>query len=112
MNMDDHENLASDETLEELEPVEEIEELETVSEEEGESPLLVSDFLRDLARSYEKRGLARVLDQQDMTRETMTRALLDLLRDREALRAAVSAYPVKDGTDAVLALIEQAQQGR
>ena len=64
------------------------------------------------ARSYEKRGLARVLDQQDMTRETMTRALLDLLRDREALRAAVSAYPVKDGTDAVLALIEQAQQGR
>ena len=64
------------------------------------------------ARSYEKRGLARVLNQQDMTRETMTRALLDLLRDRETLRAAVAAYPVKDGTDAVLALIEQVQQGR
>ncbi len=65
-----------------------------------------------LFQGSRERGLARVLNQQDMTRETMTRALLDLLRDRETLRAAVAAYPVKDGTDAVLALIEQVQQGR
>ena len=63
--MDDHENLASDETLEELEPVEEIEELEPVPEASGESPLLISDFLRDLARSYEKRrGPFALLDKK------------------------------------------------
>ena len=61
------------------------------------------------AESYEKRGLARVLPQERMTPDTMTTALLDLLRDRETLRAAVEAYPVKDGTDAVLQLIEDVQ---
>jgi putative two-component system response regulator len=63
--MDDHEDPANDEALEELEPVEELEELESASEEEGESPLLVSDFLRDLARSYEKRrGPFALLDRK------------------------------------------------
>ena len=62
------------------------------------------------AESYRKRGLARVLPQEEMSRETMTRALLDLLRDRDALKAAVEAYPVKDGTDAVLQLIEGVQK--
>ncbi|MDD3214241.1 MAG: undecaprenyldiphospho-muramoylpentapeptide beta-N-acetylglucosaminyltransferase [Eubacteriales bacterium] len=62
------------------------------------------------AESYRKRGLARVLKQEDMNRETMTEAILNLLKDREELRAAVSAYPVKDGTDAILELIEQVQR--
>lgn len=62
------------------------------------------------AESYEKRGLARVLPQECMTPETMATALLTLLRDKEALRAAVEAYPVKDGTDAVLRMIEDVQK--
>jgi UDP-N-acetylglucosamine--N-acetylmuramyl-(pentapeptide) pyrophosphoryl-undecaprenol N-acetylglucosamine transferase len=64
------------------------------------------------ARSYEKRGLARVLYQADMNRQTLTQALLLLLNDREALAKTVAAYPVKDGTDAVLALIEAVQRRR
>ena len=62
------------------------------------------------AESYRKRGLARVLLQEQMSRETMTRALLELLDERDALKAAVEAYPVKDGTDAVLQLIEDVQK--
>lgn len=62
------------------------------------------------AESYRKRGLARVLKQEDMNRETMTEAVLSLLRDREELRASVTAYPVKDGTDAILELIEKVQR--
>ena len=62
------------------------------------------------AESYRKRGLARVLLQENMNRQTMTQALLELLRDKEELKAAVEAYPVKDGTDAVLELIEDVQK--
>ena len=64
------------------------------------------------AESYQKRGLARVLPQENMTPETMTAAVLELLENRETLRAAVEAYPVKDGTDAVLAMIEDVQTRR
>ena len=61
------------------------------------------------AESYRKRGLARVLPQETMTPETMTEALFKLLDERETLRAAVEAYPAKDGTDAVLKMIEDVQ---
>jgi UDP-N-acetylglucosamine--N-acetylmuramyl-(pentapeptide) pyrophosphoryl-undecaprenol N-acetylglucosamine transferase len=61
------------------------------------------------AKSYEKRGLARVLYQENMNRETLTQALLLLFSNRTALAKAVADYPVKDGTDAVLALIEAVQ---
>ena len=44
--------------------------------------------------------------------DTLTEALLSLLSDRETLRAALEAYPVKDGTDAVLAMIEAVQRRR
>jgi len=64
------------------------------------------------AKCYEKRGLARVLLQEDMNRQSMTEALLALLRDRETLHDAVAAYPVKDGTDAVMELIEEVQRGK
>ena len=64
------------------------------------------------AESYQKRGLARVLAQEQMNPETMTAAVMDLLENRDALRAAVEAYPVKDGTDAVLAMIEEVQTRR
>jgi UDP-N-acetylglucosamine--N-acetylmuramyl-(pentapeptide) pyrophosphoryl-undecaprenol N-acetylglucosamine transferase len=64
------------------------------------------------ARCYEKRGLARVLPQEELSRRTLAPALLSLLRDKDALRAAVEACPVKDGTEAVLELIERVQRER
>ena len=63
------------------------------------------------AASCEKRGLCRVLPQEDMNRETLTAALLQLLKDKDELIARVKAYPVKDGTDAVLQMIEEVQKG-
>lgn len=61
------------------------------------------------AESFEKRGLARVLKQEDMNRESLSKALIELLDGKDELAARVKAYPVKDGTDAVLCLIEQAR---
>jgi len=60
------------------------------------------------AKSYEKQGLARVLMQEDMTPETMTAALKALLSEREALAETLKAYPVQDGTEPVLELIQKA----
>ena len=62
------------------------------------------------AESYRSRGLARVLPQEQMTPAAMTEALLALMHDRDTLRAAIEAYPVKDGTDAVLRMIEDVQR--
>lgn len=61
------------------------------------------------AQSLEKRGLCRVLLQENMTADTLTRALLDTWADREALTAAVKAAPPADGTMRVLQMIEEAQ---
>ncbi len=61
------------------------------------------------AESYARRGLAHVLPQERMTPDTMTAALLRLLAEKDTLKAAVEAYPVKDGTEAVLAMIEDVQ---
>ena len=41
---------------------------------------------------------------------TLTDALFKLLDERAELLAALEAYPVKDGTQAVLALIEDARK--
>ena len=62
------------------------------------------------AASFEKRGLARVMDQQDMTAESLTRARLDLLHSGEELRRALREAPPADGTQAVLRLIEEVQK--
>ena len=62
------------------------------------------------AQSLEKRGLARVLMQEDMTAETLTRALLDTWHDREQLKAAVKAAPPADGTMRILEMIEEVQR--
>lgn len=61
------------------------------------------------AHSLEKRGLCRVLLQEDMTADTLTRALMDTWADRDALTAAVKAAPPADGTERVLEMIEEAQ---
>ena len=62
------------------------------------------------AKSYARQGLARVLMQEDMTARTLTDSLFKLLDERAELLAALEAYPVKDGTQAVLALIEDARK--
>ena len=59
------------------------------------------------ARSMEKRGLCRVLLQENMTAETLTKALRDTWKDRDALKAAVKAAPPADATERVLELIEE-----
>ncbi len=62
------------------------------------------------AASYEKRGLARVLQQENMTADTLTQAILDLVRDQDTLRRALHDAPPADGTQAVLQLIEDIQK--
>jgi len=62
------------------------------------------------AKSYAAQGLARVLMQEDMTAQTMTDGLLKLLNEKDVLLKTLADYPVKDGTDAVLAEIEKAQK--
>jgi len=61
-------------------------------------------------QSYEKRGLAHVLLQEDMTAESLTAALKKLLEQAPTLRAALEQAPAADGTEGVLALIEQVQK--
>lgn len=61
------------------------------------------------AKSYARQGLARVLMQEDMTPRTMADALLRLLEERAELEKALRDYPVQDGTEAVLGLIEEAR---
>ena len=62
------------------------------------------------AQSYEKRGLCRVLLQENMTADTLVAALEKTWADREALTKAVKAAPPADGTKRVLELIEEVQK--
>ena len=62
------------------------------------------------AQSLEKRGLCRVLLQENMTAATLTEALLQSWADREQLTAAVKAAPPADGTMRVLEMIEDVQK--
>ncbi len=62
------------------------------------------------AQSLEKRGLCRVLLQENMTADTLTQALLDTWRDRDTLTAVVKSAPPADGTKRVLEMIEEVQK--
>ncbi len=62
------------------------------------------------ARSLEKRGLCRVLLQEDMNPKTLTKALLDTWADRETLTEALKNAPPADGTKRVLEMIEEIQK--
>ena len=62
------------------------------------------------AASYEKRGLARVLPQEQMTPDTLYREIMDLVRDGDTLCDALRAAPPADGTMAVLNLIHEIQK--
>ena len=61
------------------------------------------------AQSLEKRGLCRVLLQENMTAATLTEALMQTWNDREQLTKAVKAAPPADGTFRVLEMIEEVQ---
>ena len=58
------------------------------------------------ARSYGERGLANVLPQEELTADTLVRALEKLLLDAPKLRDALASEPAADGTEAVLGLIK------
>ena len=61
-------------------------------------------------KPYEKRGLARVLLQENMTVESLTAAIHSMIVDGDALTAALKAAPPADGTMKVLELIAEIQK--
>ena len=54
------------------------------------------------AESFRNRGLSRVLMQEDMTPETLIRAIEQLYHDRGTFYAAMDSEPSGNGIDAVL----------
>lgn len=57
------------------------------------------------AESLKKRGLCHVLLQENLTRESLIKAVDALYNDRRALEAAMAAQPATEGTEAVMKLI-------
>jgi len=55
----------------------------------------------------EKRGLCKVLLQENMTAETLTKALRETWESRDSLREAVRKAPPANGTERVLEIIEE-----
>lgn len=62
------------------------------------------------AHSLEKRGLCRVLLQENMTEEYLTEAVRQTWADRDQLMEALKNAPPADGTNRVLELIEEVQK--
>ena len=62
------------------------------------------------AQSLEKRGLCRVLLQEDMTPATLWEAIRQTWADRDQLTEALRNAPPADGTSRVLELIEEIQK--
>ncbi len=58
------------------------------------------------AKSFESRGLAQVLLQEDMTTDSLVAAINRLSSDAPALQKALQDAPPADGTQAVLNLIQ------
>ena len=59
------------------------------------------------ARALEARGLARVLEQQDVTTESLVSAIEKTYAEREALEKAMKDAPPADATKRVLELINE-----
>lgn len=62
------------------------------------------------AQSYQRRGLCHVLLQEDLTPDSLVEALHHLYDARAKLRQALQSAPPADGTQAVLAMIEEVQK--
>jgi len=61
------------------------------------------------AQSLEKRGLCRVLMQEEMNPDSLTHAIETTWADRDALMDALRNAPPADGTQRVLEMIEEIQ---
>ena len=59
------------------------------------------------AKSLEKRGLCRVLLQENMTPETMVKEIRETWAERDALTEALRNAPPANGTERVLQMIEE-----
>ncbi|MBR6443272.1 MAG: undecaprenyldiphospho-muramoylpentapeptide beta-N-acetylglucosaminyltransferase [Clostridia bacterium] len=59
------------------------------------------------AKSLEKRGLCRVLLQENMNVDSLTEAIKNTWKDKEVLSAALKNAPPADGTNRVLEMIEE-----
>lgn len=62
------------------------------------------------AQSLQKRGLCHVLYQEDMTGETLEKAIIDTWNDRDTLTGNLRNAPPADGSARVLELIEEIQK--
>ena len=62
------------------------------------------------AQSFEKRGLAKVLPQDQMTEETLANEIFNLIKNGDQYRKALHDAPPADGTQAVLRMIEEIQK--
>ena len=62
------------------------------------------------AQSLEKRGLCRVLLQENLTKDMLVQTLTALWADRATLEKALHDAPPADGTRRVLEMIEEVQQ--
>ena len=63
-----------------------------------------------LMAHLEKRGLARVLMQENMTADTLTAAIRKTWEDREELISALRNAPPADGTNRVFEMIQEIQK--
>ena len=61
----------------------------------------------DNAASFEKRGLARVLQQEHMNEESLVKALFELYHDRGSILDAMEKESSADGVSNVMALIHE-----
>ncbi len=59
------------------------------------------------AESFQKQGYALVLKEEEMTGETLRKAIDQLFAQKETLRAAMGKSPQKDGVAAVMAVLEK-----
>ncbi len=62
------------------------------------------------AQSLEKRGLCRVLLQENINEKSLTAAVRSTWADREKLEENLRNAPPADGTKRVLEMIEEIQQ--
>lgn len=62
------------------------------------------------AQSFEKRGLCKVLLQENMNRESMTNALRDVYACRDTLTEKLKQNPAANGTQKILALIKELEK--
>lgn len=61
----------------------------------------------DNARSFARRGLSRVLPEEEMTPETLARSIRAAYAERAAMIRAMEACPIKDGAAEVMRVIRE-----